>query len=127
VAKITVVGPDDATPIGGITSASTQQVRYYFPGTEDTPALIEVNASPEKPSIPHAHYEHEIVYILEGSLILGRRVCGPGTAIHVPAETLYCFRVGPDGVRYLNFRPRADNSSISRDELMARRAERAAS
>src|SRR5262249_23569473 len=118
----TVVAEQDAVAIDRPGANDDQEGHYYFAGSEDTPALIDVRAGPGKPSIPHAHGSDEIVYILEGSLILGRRICGPGTAILVPANTLYCFRVGSEGVRYLNFRPRRDDSYIRRDELLDARS-----
>jgi hypothetical protein len=38
-----------------------------------------------------------------------------------PAHTLYSFRAGPDGARFLNTRPRADSTYITKDELVAMR------
>lgn len=100
-------------------SRDTQEVRVYFEGSADSPSLAEVRAGPDKPTVPHAHEVDEIVYVLEGSLHVGDRAYGPGCAIHVPANTMYAFRVGPEGVRYLNMKPRADVSYISRERFVA--------
>jgi hypothetical protein len=99
----------------------TQEARVYFEGDAHSPSLVEVRASPDKPATAHAHETDEIVYVLEGELVIGRRVFGPESAVFIPANTLYSFRVGPEGVRYLNMRTRRDDSYITRDELVARR------
>src|SRR4051812_26270327 len=70
-------------------SRNTQQTRVCFEGTANSPSLTEVRAGPDKPTVPHAHETDEIVYVLEGSLHVGKRVYGPGSAIHVPAHTMY--------------------------------------
>lgn len=99
----------------------TQDMRVCFEGNDNAPSLVEVRCSPDKPAVPHAHLVDEIVYVLEGELVVGNRHYGPGSAIYVPAETLYSFHVGPQGVRYLNFRPRRDDSYVSKDDFMTRR------
>ena len=38
-----------------------------------------------------------------------------------PGRTLYSFRPGPDGLRFLNFRPRKDATYITRDEMQQQR------
>ncbi len=54
---------------------------------------------------PHAHSNDEVMYILEGEMIMENRSCGPGTVIYLESETEYGFTVGPEGVRFLNMRP----------------------
>lgn len=52
----------------------------------------------------HSHSEDEIIFVTDGQMRLGQRLYGPGTAIAIPAQTLYSFGVGPDGLRFVNFR-----------------------
>lgn len=52
----------------------------------------------------HSHSEDEIIVVLEGSMRLGNRLAGPGTALAVAADTLYAFTPGPEGLRFINFR-----------------------
>ena len=51
---------------------------------------------------PHSHNQDELVFILEGGFTLGDGTwCGPGQLISIPANQLYGFTVGPDGVKWL--------------------------
>jgi hypothetical protein len=52
----------------------------------------------------HSHSEDEIIFVTHGQMRLGQRLLGPGTAISIPAETLYSFGVGPTGLSFVNFR-----------------------
>jgi hypothetical protein len=52
----------------------------------------------------HSHSEDEIIFVTDGQMRLGTRLYGPGTAVAIPAETLYSFGVGPDGLSFVNFR-----------------------
>lgn len=52
----------------------------------------------------HSHSEDEIIVVIDGSMRLGRRLVGPGTAIAIAAGTLYSFTPGPDGLSFVNFR-----------------------
>jgi hypothetical protein len=97
------------------------KVRHVFGGPSEL-ELFEVHRPPHTVSEAHAHDEDEIIYILEGSLVFGNRTFGPGTAVMVPAWTLYGFRVGEEGVRFANFRPRStERALVTKDELMAER------
>jgi len=69
----------------------------------------------------HAHTEDEIIAVVEGELRLGSQVCGAGSSIFVPAKTLYGFKVGPQGVRFLNFRPRQDQTYWTKEAFVAAR------
>lgn len=53
---------------------------------------------------PHSHNETEVIYIVEGELTLGDRICGPGTVAYIEKDTEYGFTVGPEGVRFINIR-----------------------
>jgi redox-sensitive bicupin YhaK (pirin superfamily) len=52
----------------------------------------------------HSHSEDEVIFVIAGSIQLGNRICGPGTAIAIAADVVYGFRSGPDGLVFLNFR-----------------------
>ncbi len=98
-----------------------QSVGYYFPGGSDECQLFEVRCDPDFQFNSHAHDEDEIMFVLEGELHLGRQVFPVGSALFIPGKTLYAFRSGPTGLTFLNFRPRADATYITPEELMASR------
>ena len=52
----------------------------------------------------HSHSEDELIFVRAGSVRLGNRLYGPGTAIAIAADTLYEFWSGPDGLSFVNFR-----------------------
>ena len=52
----------------------------------------------------HSHSEDEVIFVTAGQIRLGARLCGPGTALAVAADTMYSFTAGPDGLRFINFR-----------------------
>ena len=53
---------------------------------------------------PHSHDFDEVMLVIEGEFSMGNRVCGPGTVLFLAAGTQYGFKVGPEGVRFLNVR-----------------------
>lgn len=53
---------------------------------------------------PHYHTEDEIIVVTRGTLMLGDRACGPGTALAIDEQAVYSFRAGPDGLAFVNFR-----------------------
>ena len=83
--------------------------------------LFEIQLEPGLEITTHAHADDEIIAVVQGELQVGRRVCGPGTSIFVPGNTLYGFRAGPEGCRYLNFRAQADSTYFSKDDVVAAR------
>lgn len=52
----------------------------------------------------HSHSEDEVIFVREGSIGLGNRTYGPGTAIFIAADTVYRFSVPQEGLSILNFR-----------------------
>ncbi|MBV1917848.1 MAG: cupin domain-containing protein [Sphingomonadaceae bacterium] len=52
----------------------------------------------------HSHSEDEIIFIISGQIRLGRKLFPEGTALAIPADTLYSFTPGPEGMRFINFR-----------------------
>jgi hypothetical protein len=93
---------------------------YHHMGTEITPQLFEIILTPGFEVGPHAHEANEIIYILEGELHVGPTVLRPGSSAMVPGEALYAFVAGPEGVRFLNFRPCRVEGQLSVEEVKAR-------
>ena len=81
--------------------------------------LFEARIAPDEEIALHAHAADEIIYILEGELLIGRKRMGPGASVFVAGDTLYGFRSGATGVRFLNFRGRSNTSFITRGEYLA--------
>jgi quercetin dioxygenase-like cupin family protein len=78
--------------------------RYYFVGSDSELQLFEVTFPPNEQVATHAHDSDEIIYVLEGRLMSEEADLGPGSSIYISARTPYGFHVGPDGLRFLNFR-----------------------
>jgi quercetin dioxygenase-like cupin family protein len=97
-------------------------VRYHHPGSDSELYLHEAHTAPNVVIEPHVHREDEIIYVTDGELRMGSRVLTPGCSVYIPANTLYGFTSGPDGVSFLNFRGRRDTSHVSKDEFLAERA-----
>lgn len=95
--------------------------REHHHGSETEPELFEVQFGPNTVVNPHAHLYDEIIYVVAGQLILGSRVVEPGSSVFIAGQTLYSFRAGPEGVHFVNFRPRSGASYVSKDEFMAQR------
>lgn len=86
--------------------------------------LFEANIAPNEEISLHAHAEDEIIYILEGELLIGRQRLTAGASVFVAGNTLYGFRTGSNGARFLNFRGKATTSFITHEEFRAARASR---
>ena len=95
--------------------------RHPHPGSDTQLYLHEAQLPPNKQVASHAHRSDEIIYILDGEIHLGARVLGPGSSVFVPGMTLYAFRAGPKGVRFLNFRGRKDTTHLTKEEFLAER------
>jgi quercetin dioxygenase-like cupin family protein len=101
-------------------------LRFHHPGSEDELQMLEVRKGPGEETASHAHLADEIIYVLEGELKLGARSIGPGSSVYIPAETLYAFKAGPEGLRFLNFRPKQDLTFLTKEQFMVSRAARKA-
>jgi quercetin dioxygenase-like cupin family protein len=97
--------------------------RVHHPGGHDELQMFEVALDAGAEINAHAHLEDEIIYVLEGEMCLGRRKLGPGSSVYIEGDTLYGFRAGPTGLRFLNFRSRQDTSFVARSEFVARRSQ----
>jgi hypothetical protein len=58
----------------------------------------------DKETALHSHSEDEVIFVHTGSIRLGNRTYGPGTALFIAADTKYGFHSGPDGLGFVNFR-----------------------
>jgi quercetin dioxygenase-like cupin family protein len=67
------------------------------------PGRVDVSAEDEARGI-HSHTEDEIIFVIDGEIRLGARICGPGTALAIAANTMYSFTAGSAGLRFVNFR-----------------------
>ena len=111
--KQVVVAVGDELPFGpaqrisenvGANFVEGIQRRFFFRGDDDSPQFLEVQVPAGKTVEPHAHTAAEIIFVVEGELKLSDGICRAGSAISVPANTLYGFTAGSDGCRFLNFR-----------------------
>jgi mannose-6-phosphate isomerase-like protein (cupin superfamily) len=93
------------------------EVRTHFPGNQDRLFLMEIRDVPDTQSTHHAHEKDEIFFILEGEMHFGSRVCSAGDSVQILGGTVYTFRTGSDGCRYLKFTATADNSFIPKDQF----------
>lgn len=113
--------PDEIrVQISELELAST--IREHECGTGHSLQLFEVKFLPGTVIDVHAHDEEEIMYVVEGEMVLGDRVLKPGSSIYIQGSTLYSFRAGSAGLRVLNFRPRRDATYISAHDFSERRS-----
>lgn len=63
----------------------------------------------------HCHTEDEVIFVVAGTIRLGAKLYGPGTAIGIAANTYYGFTPGPDGLKFINFRPGLPSEIRMRD------------
>jgi uncharacterized cupin superfamily protein len=52
----------------------------------------------------HSHTQDEIIHVLSGSVLLGKRALTAGMSLCIPADVRYRISGGPDGYAFLNFR-----------------------
>jgi quercetin dioxygenase-like cupin family protein len=95
--------------------------RLHHPGSETDLQMFEVRVPPGHVVESHAHDEDEIVYVLEGEMILGARVLKAGSSAMIPGKTLYGFSAGAGGLVFLNFRAHRDVTFHTKEQFMAQR------
>ncbi len=89
-------------------------------------ALFEVTRDRERPGRPHSHSADEIIFITAGTMVLGARQLGPGTALSIPGGVRYAEGSGSDGCVFLNYRPQAsDRTDYVKGEAPVTAPERA--
>ena len=99
----------------------------HHEGSATRPQLFEVELGPDQEVGLHAHEHDEIIYVVDGSLVVGQQVLRPGSSLAIAGGTVYGFRAGTDGVHFLNFRPCFDEGVLTVEEARARRRAVAAS
>ena len=98
----------DETPIS---TAEIEQLqagaRLTVPFQQQGPggfSLVSIEFAPGYTLPRHSHSSDCLYYIIEGSIVMGRRELGPGDGFFLPAEQPYAYHAGPDGVKLLEFR-----------------------
>jgi len=61
-------------------------------------------AMENKETALHSHSEDEIIFVTDGTIRIGQRIYGPGTALAIAANVKYGFFSGPGGLQFINFR-----------------------
>lgn len=89
-------------------------IRVHHAGSETGPQLLEIQVHPGVELANHSHQIDEIIVVTAGELYLDGRLCPVGTSAMIPAGTPYAITAGPDGGRFLNFRPHIDFTYASR-------------
>lgn len=87
-------------------------------GGADQPQLLELRYEPHAEIQVHAHDEDEIIYVLAGEMHVGGRVLRPGASLAISGKTFYGFKAGPNGLQFLNFRPRQDTTFYTSKESL---------
>lgn len=95
--------------------------RMHHPGGDADLQMFEVRVPPGYTVESHAHDEDEIVFVLDGEMVLGARVLTAGSSVKIPGKTLYSFSAGSEGLRFLNFRGRRDITFHTKEQFMAQR------
>ena len=104
-------------PIPGLAETDLNaRITYHEPGNDRTIQLFEVCYEPGALVAVHSHDEDEIIYVVEGEMVLGAQTLQAGSSVFVAGGTYYGFTAGPSGLRFLNFRPRADSTYHPRQE-----------
>jgi quercetin dioxygenase-like cupin family protein len=83
-------------------------------GSEKELQLAELKFIPGAEAVVHKHDDDEIIYVISGEMRFGSRVLKAGSAVYIPGNTYYGFTAGPEGLRVVNFRARADVSFYAR-------------
>lgn len=79
-------------------------------GSESELQLAELDFIPNAEAVIHKHDNDEIIYIVNGEMHFGNKILRAGDSIYIPGNTFYSFNAGPNGVRVVNFRGKADIS-----------------
>jgi mannose-6-phosphate isomerase-like protein (cupin superfamily) len=89
--------------------------RYYADSTCPGCDITVLLTGRDEPyvSAAHSHSSDELIHVLEGELVVGRTVLGPGSTVAVAAGRRYGFR--SDGFRFLNYRPGPSEMTTRRD------------
>ena len=126
--RIVHMGPDDpAQPQDGINGAPSPDghgvhvvgPRGTYANTTDTTdshyyadsscptcriTLLSVGRSFAYESEPHSHTQDELIHVVSGSILLGRRRVGVGDTLAIAAGARYGFRGDQNGFAFVNYR-----------------------
>jgi hypothetical protein len=91
--------------------------RARHPGGSEELQLVEVRLNPNQSAQVHAHKQPEIMYVVQGQMTFGAQLLRVGDSVSISGLTLYTFTAGPEGVRFVNFRPREDMTFFTPDQL----------
>lgn len=74
--------------------------------------LFFTGRSQRHESPAHSHSADELLHVLDGEIVVGRRRLGPGTTVAVLAGRRYAFR--SEGFGFLNYRPEPATMTVDR-------------
>jgi mannose-6-phosphate isomerase-like protein (cupin superfamily) len=74
--------------------------------------LFTTGRSQHHESPAHSHSSDELLHVLDGEVVVGRRRLGPGSTIAIHADRRYAFR--SEGFRFLNYRPTLATMTVDR-------------
>ncbi|MCB1029593.1 MAG: hypothetical protein KDB24_17705 [Microthrixaceae bacterium] len=113
-----VYPPDTARKVADEELDGTS-IRVHHAGSERQPQLLEISVQAGVELANHSHQIDEIIVVTGGELSLDGRPCPVGTSAMIPAGTPYAIVAGPEGGRFLNFRPRIDFTYAAHGEAAA--------
>lgn len=88
-------------------------------------SLVEIEFAPGYLLPRHSHSSDCLYYIVSGSIVMGQRELGPGDGFFLPAEQVYAYHAGPEGVKLLEFRTESAFDMKVYEKDMARFREKA--
>ncbi len=129
--SFTIDGADD-TPISDAELDRLQSsARLTVPFRQQEPdglSLVTIRFAPGYRLPRHSHSSDCLYYIVEGSIEMGQRELGPGDGFFLPAEQVYAYQAGPEGVTLLEFRTRTSfDMKVHEKDMAAYRAKAIAS
>ncbi|MGI4815495.1 MAG: cupin domain-containing protein [Janthinobacterium lividum] len=93
--------------------ATTTRVLFSTPGPGGF-SLVYAWLKSGFPLPRHSHDSDCVYYIIGGELTLGNKVLKGGDGFFVPADCVYAYTPGPDGVEILEFRTSSDFDFVMR-------------
>lgn len=102
---------------------SMEASRLTVPFRQEGPggfSLVTVEFGPGFLLPRHSHDSDCLYYVIEGEIVMGRRVLGAGDGFFLPADQPYAYRAGPQGVKLLEFRHQAAFDMKIHEKDMAR-------
>ena len=81
--------------------------RWFADSTQESSRIAFFHVAlnlPNRRDTPHSHSQDELIYIMNGSLVMGRSEYKPGTCLALPANVRYSVTTGDNGLAFINFR-----------------------